>query len=942
MLRDITTLYKKLASELSKSKSREGQKKTLSDLTSRQDPYSANFISKNQLSTPYEIHFGRIIDCIPSLNIYKVQIDRSNNTILCTDLTNSSFSPFGAKRLSSLSVGNGVFVIVGTKSEYGFIIGTAPDQTLLSKFSISDFVVQGGRVGVKTDLSQHIGSINQDIIRIADFGGGRPVDSLNVGEWGAITETGLGIFLDPFLAYMRVNEATGLFLFYNDALARLSGYNLEINSSVSNRQDYNDQFELFQRESFSSYPWEALGAYYHNINNFVNVGFDAVKYFQNVSSTELVDPYLEPIHRLDTFKGYLGQVESKFVSIPNYFIYGGVGVNTMYAAPSPRKIGVYEEHTSMAGRHVMRSAKGITIGKTTRINIPFQLIKPESNMGDTINNYRFSSIKGNGLLHNISAELYVNPADPNIYASPNIQSTLILDHLAYQYNWEVLHPFLYHCYDWFVPPEYQNRLYTSQTFIPDYNYLQNSQFLPIPVYFTLQVDHRHVSTYYNCESFLTFMEEGSIVLADGYGFELRTSQGNAYFSVPGDIYFISGKNIVAFSGQSTYLNAFHDVEISAAKNSVRVYADRNIMVSSGNSGCGGVLIESRGNSIASGNFDTAVGRDVQFNGIILVSRKSHISALSSHMLFSTNLQRYSLGKDMMDSTAGIPADSDKGEQEAAGPIVLDAGTTNKSNIICYSNIFLRKVKKGTLDAVYIQNPNSCDEDDPDEKEDNCSDTNDLRRYSFTYLTHKLFHVGARTEIRGRLNVAGCVTASRDIQTVKDFKSPSGYVKKEFVSDISTSIISNNQTIKSFLFNNRNGVLGRELLINGKLMMAEFSFKTVTQYETNAYRLFEPLWIKYSRLRATNLPGWYFNPVYHFNGGNKPANSTAAFPGRDHWVGWINSFVITNPKYYNPVNNSYADYNVCASGYVPYMNTLLNLSINQPITNLKRIPSLFET
>src|SRR4029077_4362102 len=99
--------------------------------------------------------------------------------------------------------------------------------------AISDMLAQGGNIGLKIDEVHNFPFTLNNKGGIIDWSAGGLYDDLPVGADGAITDTGLLNFIDSTMICLRVDEQTGLFLFYADQLTRLTGHNLELVSAGS-------------------------------------------------------------------------------------------------------------------------------------------------------------------------------------------------------------------------------------------------------------------------------------------------------------------------------------------------------------------------------------------------------------------------------------------------------------------------------------------------------------------------------------------------------------------------------------------------------------------------------------------------------------------------------------------------------------------------------------
>ena len=157
-------------------------------------------------------------------------------------------------------------------------------------------------------------------------------------------------------------------------------------------------------------------------------------------------------------------------------------------------------------------------------------------------------------------------------------------------------------------------------------------YLSEPVPRKIKVDHRYgMQNFYETESFFSLLEDGSVVIGDGYGAEIRMSGGCVTISAPGDVWLKSGRHTQAWAGGDVIQRANGNVDISTTEKSVRIKAEKDVMVLAGNSGNkGGVLIESRAASTQY-NFEQA-GDDVQFGGVVLRAPKSNVVALS-HQIY---------------------------------------------------------------------------------------------------------------------------------------------------------------------------------------------------------------------------------------------------------------------------------------------------------------------
>lgn len=814
------------------------------------------------------VHFGRIVDSIPHIHAYKVNVEGLQTSLICCDLAHSSLLSIGAKSIHNYPVGTGVVLIRFPQCDFGIILGAVPDPKILTDSGFADFIVQGNPIGLRYAPIYQYPLYAAPGTGAANWACQRPLDSLNIGEWGAFTETGLGVFLDPFMAYMRVNEATGLFLFYLDQLTRLAGKNLQIRSSGHEQEILNDENELYSYEGFAVYPWENRG-FFNLIPSLPQIRRfppEIQQYYAPFYSR--LEPVFDrqiPFHRLMNFRGYLGQGESRFVALPGYYanICGSI----------EGSMGVFAEHISLTGKYTLRSAKSITLAKTKFIPVPKQIQRPEASYGDTKTNYCFSGLANTSAADTppVLQDVTFNALyDPYSYDYGDLNACRLLDILAYQFNWEPYHPFTLHKYDWFVIEEAQIPG-SELLFVPLFYLLAFNTRMPAPFALPHYVDHRygHVR-YFMSEALLHFADDGSIVLADGYGFELRTSGGNAFISAPGDIWLLPGRNLNTWAGSDIILKARNSADLSATLRDVRIKAERNCMVLAGNSGCGGILLESRADVIAS-NFDNVIGEDVAFGGVMIVCRKSQFTAFSKHMLLSTNVKKY--GDSEMLGESIPPPDTDNGEF-IGGPIVIDAGPGQAGSVIFYSKNFIRRAARAV--DVFVSG----------------------NSYNFNLADFNANYLHGSVYIDGRLLVNESILSKGSIYSGdKVVGNGDSFLKKLENLTNYESIFNVFSSTKDNLDNYANitKTSGRELIEVGKASLAEFSFRNTQQYRTQSLRLYESRWQQLARLTNMTLPTWVEKPVTQLN---KPAIDALTYPhpGRTIWTDFdgYHCFTLYNP------------------------------------------------
>lgn len=616
----------------------------------KRNPFGSNWIRQRDLGRTALPVWGRVVDALAYANEYKVQLENSQ-TIWCTLGSLSGFQPAGARSLNTLPMGTGVYCLVHPQHFRGTIIATDPDYIADPRNHRSDYITQTSRCGPNVD-AMHGEAYNLRMCGGAgNFSAGRPVDGLPVGEWGAITETGLMIFLDSFMASVRADEETGLFVFYRDQLTRLAGHNLQLRSMLREIEEWDDENEVVGVNGVSLYLKEALGAFSISVGAEPTIhksyALEQTHYtFPEYANTEPLHDDQQPFRRFLRFDGYLGQGFHEVLCAPHV----GALSSDINRYSVPRNfIGLYQQHLSAHGGWLLNSAKRLLLKKTPQIAVPKHTIRPEDINGDTATNYKAAGYHGEagGDDHIIfdgpdrnNAEVASNPQNM-------IAASQILDLGAFAGNWETYHPFYYHKKDWYIPELCQ----TLPIQVPSFCQLRNTQLLPAPTPVNRPIDHRYAELdgvdYYPNESVFAMLEDGGIVLGDGYGAEIKITAGQIFMSAPGDIWIQPGKNLNCWAGWDAAFRAYNSFDISAAKKDVRVKAERNMLLLSGNADCGGTLIENKstkvGYKLTNGGVPL-VGEDMVINGVIINSLYNH-TVVSAQKIVMTAHDASNSGKE---------------------------------------------------------------------------------------------------------------------------------------------------------------------------------------------------------------------------------------------------------------------------------------------------------
>jgi hypothetical protein len=462
--------------------------------------------------------------------------------------------------------------------------------------TVPDWISQGGGSGIKRERCYTFPFTN--MFRdggVMDFSSGRPIDGTTLG-WGRMSDTGIGLLIDPFQAYLRVNEACGLFLNYFDSYMRLAGVNMDIQSAVHELVVREDEGENQLFRGIAVYPWEALGMYKRDEEPWEEYDDEDVQIKKHVGKLDMGEGLFDqmPIYRWQEHGGYLGQGHRRALMVP------GRTSGSNNAQDDPKEepdFGVFEEVIGLDGSYGMRSAKSIFFAKRSLIPVPRQRRLPEDlKEGDDKekDNYRFSGVFGTGGDEHKVGDVEVEGDDDLKHL---LTVAGVFDIVTHHFNWKGVHPFHYHKEDYTVPEE-GDTIAGGPTAVQeniDFGSLTEKTFLDYPAPKTVQVDERYGDVeYFEREAGFVMLPDGGLMFYDGYGSEIVMAGGSVKIACPGDIQLVPGRNIVMLGGDDIIARARTSVDISAGEGDVRVKAENNMQMLAGNSGSGGILMESKG------------------------------------------------------------------------------------------------------------------------------------------------------------------------------------------------------------------------------------------------------------------------------------------------------------------------------------------------------------
>lgn len=767
------------------------------------------------------LRYGVVTYSVPYANWYRVQVAGSVGVIGCTALSHASELPLGVRQTNMYPASSQVLVYIFPSANYGLILGSIPDRVGRQSLIAPDWVSQDGQSGfIKEVCYSHP---FENMFRsggIIDFSNNRPVDSTTF-DHGLMAASGVGLHIDEFQAFLRVNEMTGLFLNYFDGHTRLAGEVLQIMSSGFELLSHDDEGEIQHFEGIAVYPWEALGSLSPEVSPFVAAEDSEVKRGAK-AKYDVADNNVEPFYRVRSYGGYLGQGGRRQVVVPI-----GDGLNT--PSEGVTEIAVFDESVSIDGGYHLRAAKSVFIEKELLIPVSRRKRPAADQRADSDNgtNYRASGFYGAGPEHTIGR--VGEASGPHLIASLNdVVASSVLQADA---------PFQYHAGDFESP---QPSAYAavgidaSQDRL-DFSALSTDGRLPKPETVDVEVDHRlgNVS-YTKRKAGLYILDDGSVVLNCGYGSQISMSEGHIRMTAPGDVQLLAGGKVISM-GSDVIVNAHDSVDISAANNDVRVKAQRNMQLMS----VGGMLLESQSSGVEQ-DYQQKTGEEVNSTGIVLKSEKSTITTLSSEAYFRTGGTKLGSGAITFDSSKG------------GSPVVFKGSSLESYTQFGVQHFIGPRNNDPRVRASFVFGESS------------------TLLAGSTIVSGSLTTLGGAT-VDGSILMSG--TAGTDRRAVNEYVSEI----RQYVKEANTQGQDRGSSIfQSSLY--QTGRLGDDRTIES----VGFSFRdddAQRQYNAASFQLPEPRWQQMARTGAASGGStWVENPITYQGKTQYP------WPGRKNWEG----------------------------------------------------------
>lgn len=627
------------------------------------DPQHQISAATQSLNAAGRVIIGRITDATPVGQAYRVQFENVKWPMLAVYMPRTSTTRFGTTEFTSLQPGTQVLCYIHDTCRYATILGTLPMANTDPNRGLFGILHASTRGRVdEADYAPYTMEGNGGAI---SFSAGRPYDAI-LGDFGAMSETGCRVLIDSFMAQLGVTEMSQLTCYHHDMLVKLAAYNFIEWTSCAERESFNDQDEVSDCVGYATYPWEQLGFFTRTDPTRMRTAQQWQKVEPSHSPMEPIDDFLMPFHRERVWHGYLGQGGRKTVTGPPQFE-GGRASHLSYAGgrgiQNPVLPGLYDEFTLLDGRHGMQSAKGISIVKRAAIMLPVRRRRPEDKAGDNDTNYAASGTVGAGAAHRITGDIAMSSPYPS-----QSRALGIMDMHAYFFNYANNQPFIAHARDYTVAEE-GDATWAAGTSedTPTFGQLRQQMFIDISQHKRrMFIDARYgEQDIYTLPCGIELLDDGGVVLFGGCGEEIRMAGGSITLSAPGDVWIKSGRNANIWGGDDVNIRAKNSADIIASNKDVRIKSEYNMQLIAGNSGVGGILMESRARGM---QFDFSTpGEQTISSGIVMRAPESVVVAWSQDIYLRTGSDDGSIANGI------IYLDAAKGAQQI---ITIASNITN--------------------------------------------------------------------------------------------------------------------------------------------------------------------------------------------------------------------------------------------------------------------------
>jgi len=540
----------------------------------------------------------------------------------------SGQTPLGSKEISTYPPGTRAVCYFPPDKRYAIILGIVPDIVEDARFVFSDSILLRSRAGLYEDRCHHMLAA-QPGTRILNASGGRPVDVVS-GDWGKINDLGVCIGLGRFMTWLRASDVAKIEASFIDDMVRFFTYNQQLFTSGVEECRMDDGGAYEEVLKLAPFIWEGMGVLYQGLDAVreMSVEESALKPIDGGTGAqkERINYYgkLEPVDeaqmgvwRYQRFRGHLGSLIHDFIAAPPLTFSGEVQVER-FRNPDDIYPGLGEIVRDTTGAIQIRSAKSVSLVKYALIPVPKQLEELDSKDGD-----------GGGVTP-IREEYQWGDAAKD---TPAIRASQLWDFHSYLFNSYNVSGFAARKKDWKLPEEEEvadSDVWNTQESMRGFKDIEplGMQYRDrLPTFGNVWVDPKTQARYYQSRSGIHQLDDGTVILEDGYGSQIVMSGGNIEITCQGDTILRPGRSVIAMAPNDVILRAGNSLDATAAEGDVRIKAEYNLHMLAGNGETyGGILLESRSNP--GKNMPAAFREDIVLSYGVTVKTKATITLWS--------------------------------------------------------------------------------------------------------------------------------------------------------------------------------------------------------------------------------------------------------------------------------------------------------------------------
>jgi len=543
----------------------------------------------------------------------------------CGSCNDSSGYIYGAKTSKLIPVGTPVYVLQTDHmaQDAGVIMGSIPKKYLNpnsgrpNTYTGADELVSGSPVGAgKDEISSKVLGASA---LIHGQNAGRPVDAYP-GDFAQINEMGVGFWVGRLVASLKASQDCSVECHYLDSMVRIASHNMQLWTAASEKESIDDGGAFTEVEGLTPYVWESLGS----------PALGMPTHEDNDPATSDLKGRLEPIGgeaqspfwRMLSFRGFLGDVSSQYTICPDL---ESDSVRESGEEPTQDEYGLCKQVFGTDGAYSLVSAKSISLVKDIMIPVPHKVSREAGDKDGPLSSENWP----------IPREDAEVEEDENEASASAARATITDDILAKQLNNDNVNSIHHYDGTWDLREVTDLKFgqVTGESSSPPEALVgQDRIWARLPKIANIRIDERKPQgRYFVSRSLFVMHEDGAIHIEDGYGAQISMRGGSIDISAPGSITLRPGKDLVTIAGEDINLVAGTNVEIAATAGDAKVEANRNVEIMGGNSGVGGLLLESKGTGVLIAE-DSSVPDPIdprqnrnEYTGILLKAMQSTVA-----------------------------------------------------------------------------------------------------------------------------------------------------------------------------------------------------------------------------------------------------------------------------------------------------------------------------